>query len=152
MNNSFDVIILGAGPGGYEAALKTAANGLKAALVEARDIGGTCLNRGCIPTKALLHCSGIYQETLAAGSFMTAEALGLSYEKIQEYKNGVVSKLRGNVETMLKKAGVEVIRGFGKLNDAHSVTVNDQTYQSNNIILATESRGLGNKRRSERRY
>lgn len=139
MENSYDLIVLGAGPGGYEAALKAASAGLKTALVEARDIGGTCLNRGCIPTKALLHCSGVYHEAKEAASFMNSDGVVLSYPEIQKYKNDVVGKLRGNVETMLKKAGVTVIRGYGLLTDEHTITVNDERLTADYIILATGS-------------
>ena len=137
---NFDVIILGGGPGGYETALKCRKHDLSVALIEKGEVGGTCLNRGCIPTKALLHGSEKYR------SLTELEVLGITvkdcefdYSRLAEYKDGIVNKLRGNVEMMLKKAGVRVIRGFGCLKDSHSIMVDDQVYTAENIILATGS-------------
>ena len=116
MNYDFNVAVLGGGPGGYECAIRCAQLGLKTALIEARELGGTCLNRGCIPTKALLHGAEIYAEAKAGGDFgLILDGLTLNYERLAAYKDEKVKKLVGGVEALEKANGVEVIRGFGKL-------------------------------------
>ena len=94
MNHEFDVAVLGGGPGGYECAIRCAQLGLKTALVEARELGGTCLNRGCIPTKALLHGAEVYAEAKAGSDFgLILDGLTLKYDKLAAYKDDKVKKL-----------------------------------------------------------
>ena len=89
---NYDIVVLGAGPGGYEAAIRCAQYGKNTALVEARDLGGTCLNRGCIPTKALLHGAEVYQSALNAASCgVTTGEVGFDFAKLAEYKDSVVA-------------------------------------------------------------
>ena len=91
----FDLIVIGAGPGGYEAALHAAKLGLKTAVVERREVGGTCLNRGCIPTKALLHASTVYEEAKHGAELgVAAENLSYDLNAMFAYKQQVVEKLR----------------------------------------------------------
>ena len=135
----FDLIVVGGGPGGYEAALHAAKLGLKTALIEKDFVGGTCLNRGCIPTKALLHASSVYEEA------KNGAALGISCEPAYDlsamyaYKQSVVEKLRGGVEGLLKSAKVTVLSGVGTLTAPHTVTVSDTAYTAEHILLATGS-------------
>ncbi len=139
----FDLIVVGAGPGGYEAALHAAKLGLKTAVVERREVGGTCLNRGCIPTKDLLHASGVYEEA-KNGPVLGVIAENLSYDldAMFAYKQQVVEKLRNGVESLLKAAKVTLLRGTGTLSAPHTVTVageNEGVYTAENILLATGS-------------
>jgi dihydrolipoamide dehydrogenase len=122
--NNYDLIVIGAGPGGYEAALHAAKLGLKTAVVEKRDVGGTCLNRGCIPTKALLHASGVYEEA-KSGSALGVAAENLSYDlsAMFAYKQQVVEKLRAGVEGLFKSAKVTLLRGAGTLTGPNPVQV-----------------------------
>ena len=135
----FDLLVVGGGPGGYEAALHAAKLGLKTALAEKDFVGGTCLNRGCIPTKALLHASSVYEEA------KNSAALGVNCEPtydlsaIYAYKQSVVEKLRGGVEGLLKSAKVTVLRGVGTLRAEHTVAVGDAVYTAEHILLATGS-------------
>ncbi|MBQ3938585.1 MAG: dihydrolipoyl dehydrogenase [Clostridia bacterium] len=141
---SFDIIVLGGGPGGYECAIRCAQYGKKVALVEARDLGGTCLNRGCIPTKALLHGAEIYETAKNAADcgVMTGE-VGLDFAKLAEYKDGIVAKLRSGVAGLEKAHGVKVIKGFGKVVDEHTLAVangeGEETFTFDKLILATGS-------------
>ena len=139
----FDLIIVGAGPGGYEAALHAAKLGLSTAVVERREVGGTCLNRGCIPTKALLHASGVYEEAKNS-ALLGVNAGNLSYDlpAMFAYKDQVVEKLRSGVEGLLKSAKVTLLRGTGALTAPDTVTVageNGGSYTARNILLATGS-------------
>ncbi len=135
----FDLIVVGGGPGGYEAALYAAKLGLKTALIEKDFVGGTCLNRGCIPTKALLHASSVYEEA------KNGAALGVTCEPtfdlsaIYAYKQQVVEKLRGGVEGLLKSAKVAVVKGLGTLTAPHTVTVGETAYTAEHILIATGS-------------
>ncbi len=139
----FDLIVIGAGPGGYEAALHAAKLGLKTAVVERREVGGTCLNRGCIPTKALLHASGVYEEARNGGALgVVAEGLSYDLSAMFAYKQQVVEKLRGGIESLFKAAKVSLLRGTGTLTAPHTVTVsgeNEGVYTAQNILLATGS-------------
>ena len=139
----FDLIVVGAGPGGYEAALHAAKLGLKTAVVERREVGGTCLNRGCIPTKALLHASTVYEEA-KSGAALGVNAEGLTYDlsAMFAYKAQVVEKLRGGIESLFKAAKVTLLRGTGTLSAPNTVTVageNEGVYTAQNILLATGS-------------
>ena len=95
MENNFDVIVIGAGPGGYIAALKAAKLGLNTAVVEEREAGGTCLNRGCIPTKAMIHASFLYREMKSSSEYgIFASEISYDYGKILDYKLDLMDKLR----------------------------------------------------------
>ena len=140
---NFDLIVIGAGPGGYEAALHAARLGLKTAVVEKREVGGTCLNRGCIPTKALLHASAVYEEA-KHGAELGVAAENLSYDltAMFAYKQQVVEKLRGGIEGLFKAAKVTLLRGTGTLTAPNTVVVsgeNEGVYTAQNILLATGS-------------
>ena len=139
----FDLIVVGAGPGGYEAALHAARLGLKTAVVEKWEVGGTCLNRGCIPTKALLHASGVFEEA-KNGAALGVAAEGLSYDlnAMFAYKQQVVEKLRAGIESLFKAAKVTLLRGVGTLTAPNTITVSGESegvYTAQNILLATGS-------------
>lgn len=124
MENNFDLIVIGAGPGGYMAALYGAKAGLRTALIEKNDIGGTCLNRGCIPTKALLHGAKLYEDMKHAKTWgiSTAEPdydLGSLYRR----KDAVVEQLRNGILSQLKARKVTVFHGVGRIEGAHEVSV-----------------------------
>ena len=140
MNYEFDVAVLGGGPGGYECAIRCAQLGLKAALVEAREVGGTCLNRGCIPTKALLHGAELYAEAKAGGDFgLITDGLTLNYPRLAAYKDDKVSKLRAGIEALEKGHGVEVVRGFGRLTGPNAMDVAGRRLTYGKLILAMGS-------------
>ena len=145
MENVFDIIIIGAGPGGYVAAIKGAKLGFRVALIEKGKVGGTCLNRGCIPTKAMLHASSLYREMKESERFgIFSSDVDFNYEKIMEYKNETVEKLCQGVELLLKSNKVTFIKGEGKLEKDRSVSVltesGQKTYKADKIILATGSK------------
>ncbi len=136
----FEVVVVGGGPGGYEAAIRCAQYGKKTALIEARELGGTCLNRGCIPTKALLHGAEVYETAAAAGTCgVNTGEVSCDYSRLVQYKDGIVSKLRKGIAALEKANGVTVIQGFGVLADAHTVLVGEQRIEAESIILATGS-------------
>lgn len=140
MDNRYDVAVLGAGPGGYETAIRCAQYGLKTALIEKDKLGGTCLNRGCIPTKALLHGAELYQQAKEAAKYgLNVGSVTYDYAKIAAHKDKVVSKLVGGVGAMEKANGVDVINGFGKLVDKNTIDVEGQKITADKIILAMGS-------------
>ena len=140
MNHEFDVALLGGGPGGYECAIRCAQLGLKTALVEARELGGTCLNRGCIPTKALLHGAEIYAAAKAGSDFgLILDGLTLKYDRLAAYKDDKVKKLVSGIEALEKAHGVEVVRGFGRLTGPNRMDVGGRTITYDKLILAMGS-------------
>lgn len=116
MNRHYDLVVIGSGPGGYVAAIQAAKLGMKTAIIENREIGGTCLNRGCIPTKTLMHSAQMYRE---AKNFKEAgiyfEGLSYDLERIQERKDNVVDKMRQGIISLLKANGVDILYGTGKI-------------------------------------
>ena len=137
--HDFDLIVVGGGPGGYEAALHAAKLGLRTALVEKDFVGGTCLNRGCIPTKALLHASSVYEEAKNGAQLGVVAEPAIDLNAIYAYKQQVVEKLRGGVEGLLKSAKVTVLQGVGTLTAEHTISVNGTAYSAAHILLATGS-------------
>ncbi|MCL5116832.1 MAG: dihydrolipoyl dehydrogenase [Firmicutes bacterium] len=141
---SFDVIILGGGTGGYVAAIRAAQLGLKTALVDSGRVGGTCLHRGCIPTKALLHTAELLHTFQHREEFgLVADNVGLDYTKAMAKKEKVVTQLWKGVEFLLKKNKVTVVAGWGRLLDANHVEVasgsEKTTLTAKDIVLATGS-------------
>jgi len=139
----FDVLVIGAGPGGYVAAIRAAQLGLKTACAESREtLGGTCLNVGCIPSKALLHASELYEEA-AHG---TLEKWGVKPGKVEldldamhGSKAEAVKGLTGGIEFLFKKNKVEWLKGHAAFEDAHKVKVGDRVVTAKNIVIATGS-------------
>lgn len=137
---TYDVAVLGGGPGGYEAAIRCAGYGLKTALIEARELGGTCLNRGCIPTKALLHSGELFLDVRAgAAAGVSVSSAQFDYAVMAARKDHVVQRLRGGIAFLEKAYGVDVIQGFGVLTGQHEIKVNDTCILAEKIILATGS-------------
>lgn len=144
---SYDVTIIGGGPGGYVAAIKAAQLGMKTCLIEKGSLGGTCLNVGCIPTKVLLRSIEALNEVKAAASFGVklkhAEEAELDLSVVQNRKNEIVKQLVYGVGALLKKNGVTVIKGEASFAGAHTVMVGGERIESGNIIIATGSSAKG---------
>lgn len=144
MGEQFDLIVIGGGPGGYVAAIRGAQHGLRVALVEEHELGGTCLNRGCIPTKTLLHAAFLYREVLEAAE-LGIHAEGLRYDLSAMYrrKDAVVVKLREGVSELLRANGVSCYAGRAYLSAADTVTVSGaeaMTISAPRILLAVGAR------------
>ncbi|AKP46699.1 MULTISPECIES: dihydrolipoyl dehydrogenase [Bacillus] len=142
-----DTIVIGAGPGGYVAAIRAAQLGQKVTIVEKEHVGGVCLNVGCIPSKALISASHRYHDALHSDSLgIKAENVTVDFSKVQSWKGSVVKKLTGGVSTLLKANKVEIVKGEVYFVDAHTVRVMDeksaQTYTFKNAIIATGSRPI----------
>lgn len=140
MAEQYHLVIIGGGPAGYEAAFFAAKNGRKTALVENRELGGTCLNRGCIPTKTILHSTSLYQELAESEAMgITVKEAAVSLEKIQSRKREVLENLRGGIALRLKKARVSVFQGTGVIEDAHTVKVGEELLTAEHILICTGS-------------
>lgn len=147
MGEKFDVIVIGAGPGGYVTAIKAAKEGLHTAIVEDRRVGGTCLNRGCIPAKAMIHASSLYREMKEGETFgVVASDVTFDYSKILAYKEETTDKLCQGVEQLLKGNGVTLLHGKGTLETGKKVRVTNEegeaVYEAEHIILAAGSKPL----------
>ena len=139
-DTDFDVLILGAGSGGYACALRAAQLGLKVALVEKGDLGGTCLHVGCIPTKALLHAAEIADSARDSEQFGVRATLeGIDMAGVNSYKDGVVSRLFKGLTGLVKGRGVTVVAGEGRLTGPREVTVDGTAYTGRQVVLATGS-------------
>ena len=138
--NEFDLVILGGGSGGYACALRAAQLGLSVVLIEKDKVGGTCLHRGCIPTKALLHAGEIADNARHASDFgVKAEFLSMDMLAVNAYKDGVISKLYKGLQGLVKSRNVTVVEGHGRLIAKNQVEVNGTVYTGKNILLATGS-------------
>lgn len=145
--NALDTLIIGSGPGGYVAAIRAAQLGQSVTIVERNVIGGTCLNVGCVPSKALLQAGHTYQEILHADKFGINAIGTLDFDKTQTWKNTqVVQKLRSGVTQLLKKNKVNILFGEAKFASKESVTITSEgkseTYTFKNLILAVGSRPI----------
>ncbi len=138
--NHFDVVVLGAGSGGYACALRAAQLGLKVALVEKDKVGGTCLHVGCIPTKALLHAAEVAESAKEAGQFgIRATFDGVDMPGVIGYQDGVVQRLYKGLTGLIKGRGITVIEGTGRLTAPDTVQVGDQQYTGAHVVIATGS-------------
>ena len=136
----FDVLILGAGSGGYACALRAAQLGLNVGLVEKGNLGGTCLHVGCIPTKALLHAAEIADSARDSEQFGVRATLdGIDMAGVNSYKDGVVARLFKGLTGLIKGRGITVIEGEGRLTGPHEVTVDGTTYSGKHVVLASGS-------------
>jgi dihydrolipoamide dehydrogenase len=137
---TFDIVILGAGSGGYAAALRAAELDLSVALIDKAELGGTCLHRGCIPTKALLHAAEVADQTRESEQFgVKADLVGIDMAGVNAYKDGVVGRLYKGLQGLLKQDKITIVAGSGKLVARDTVEVDGQRYTGRNIILATGS-------------
>lgn len=142
-----DTLVIGAGPGGYVAAIRAAQLGQKVTIVEKGNLGGVCLNVGCIPSKALINAGHRYENAKHSEEMgITAENVKVDFTKVQEWKASVVNKLTGGVEGLLKGNKVDIVKGEAYFVDSNSVRVMDensaQTYTFKNAIIATGSRPI----------
>ncbi len=138
--SNFDLVVLGGGSGGYAAALRGAQLGLSVALIEADKLGGTCLHRGCIPTKALLHAGEIADGARDASHFgVNATFNSIDMTGVNAYKDGVVSKLHKGLQGLVKSRNITFIEGHGKLVSKDTIEANGARYTGKNVLLATGS-------------
>jgi dihydrolipoamide dehydrogenase len=144
---SYDLIVVGSGPGGYVAAIRASQLGMKVAVVERAELGGICLNWGCIPTKSLLKSAQVFEYMRHAGDYGLAVdgEIKPDFEKVVARSRGVAEKMSGGIQYLFKKNKIEVINGFGKLvaNKSVEVTAEDGSktvYEAKHIILATGAR------------
>ena len=149
MAREFDVVIIGAGPGGYTAALKAAEFGLKVVVIEAKKIGGTCVNRGCIPTKALLHASDMFHMMQSCDEFgVSTDFISFDFGKMQKYKKKAVVKYRDGIQYGFEKLNVEIVYGTAVLRRDRTVEV-DHSHRRGVLHEPDSRRGPG--RRMEQR-
>ncbi len=138
--SQFDLVILGGGSGGYACALRGAQLGLSVALIEEDKLGGTCLHRGCIPTKALLHAGEVADTTRHAGDFgVKAEFVSIDMLAVNAYKDGVISKLHKGLQGLVKSRNITYVEGHGRLVSPNTIDVNGTLYTGKNVVLATGS-------------
>ncbi len=139
---NYDVIIIGAGPGGYVSAIRCAQLGLKTAIVEGREtLGGTCLNVGCIPSKALLHATHELHEAEHnfAGMGLKTGAVKVDWDQMKTYKSEVVSQNTGGIEFLMKKNKIDWLKGWASIPEAGKVKVGDNVHETKNIVIASGS-------------
>lgn len=144
MESSYDLTIIGGGPGGYVAAIRAARLGLKTAIVEEGEMGGTCLNRGCIPTKALLHSAELFHQFGRAAEFgITASVRGFDYARMSGRKESIVTRLRSGVEALVRRGGATIIPGRARIAGEGRVEVSGATpalIRTGKTVIATGSR------------
>lgn len=142
----YDLIVVGSGPGGYVAAIRASQLGMKTAIVERAELGGICLNWGCIPTKSLLKSAQIYDYLKHVNDYgIAVEGVSADFQKIVSRSRGVAEKMSGGVQYLLKKNKIDVIKGFGKIKSKGVLTVTDdkqktQELEAKHIVLATGAR------------
>ncbi len=140
----FEVLVIGAGPGGYVSAIRASRNGAKTAIVEKNQLGGTCLNIGCIPTKTLLAGSEVLHQARRASEFgvKISGKIGFDWTAMLSRKDAITAKLRGGVGFLLKAAGVTVLQGAASFLTRHSVLVGNEEIKAKKIIIASGSESL----------
>ena len=140
MENKFDFGIVGSGPAGFTSALLAAEKGLKVILFEKDKIGGVCLNKGCIPTKTIMHSAELYKDIKSAESIgIVANDVNFDFAKVMERKNKVVEMLRNALTKNLQSKGVQIIEGEAKVIAEKTIEANGETYFCEKIIMATGS-------------
>lgn len=142
-----DTLVVGAGPGGYVAAIRAAQKGQKVTIVDKGNLGGVCLNVGCIPSKALISAGHRFEHAKGSEDMgIVAEKVSVNFDKVQEWKGQIVNKLTGGVESLLKANKVDIVKGEAYFVDKNTVKIMDekqsQTYKFNNCIIATGSRTI----------
>lgn len=137
----YDLIIIGAGPGGYVAAIKASQLGMKVAVAEKAEVGGTCLNRGCIPAKALLHSAELAETARHAEDLgICFDGIKVDFTKLYERKNQVTDKLRSGVAGLLKGNGVTLVQGTAQITGPQEVSVDGEKLTASKILIATGSK------------
>lgn len=140
MEYTYDLIVIGGGPGGYVAAIRAAQSGMSVALVEGRELGGTCLNRGCIPTKVLLHSAHVYENAKAGESFgIVTEQVSFDAQKMLQRKKDVITQLQDGIGYLFEHNKVKLIRGHGTITGPHEVQVGDECISAHRILIAAGS-------------
>ena len=145
MTNNYDLIVIGSGPGGYVAAIRASQLGLKTLIVEKNELGGICLNWGCIPTKALLKSADIENILSEVDDYgLSISEHKFNWDKVIKRSRDISNKLSNGVKFLLEKNKIDIVYGFGKLSGTGRVLVNSDSeetlYESPNIILATGAR------------
>ena len=139
-DHNFDVVILGGGSGGYAAALRSAQLGKTVALVEKDKLGGTCLHRGCIPTKALLHSAEVADVTREAAAFgVSANLVGIDMPAVNKYRDSIVDRLFKGLSGLVASKNITVVAGEGRLVGPKTIQVNGDNYTGTNVVLASGS-------------
>jgi dihydrolipoamide dehydrogenase len=139
-NHDFDLVILGSGSGGYAAALRAAQLGMSVALIERDKLGGTCLHRGCIPTKALLHSAEVADVTKDAAHFgVNATFQSIDMTQVNKYRDSIVDKLYKGLSGLVGSKNITFVNGEGRLTGPKTVTVGAESYTGKNVVLATGS-------------
>ncbi len=142
MAERYDLAVLGGGPAGYVPAIRAAQLGKKVVLIEKDELGGTCLNRGCIPTKTLVASASLYRQGLAAKKFGLQGTLEVDYPAVSKRKDLVVTRLRKGIESHFSHLGIEIVRGRGTLESADLIDVEGRAIKAGNILLAPGSAPL----------
>ena len=138
--DTYDIVVLGGGSGGYATALRATELGLSVALIEADKVGGTCLHYGCIPTKAFLHAAEVADAARESERFGVRATLeGIDIEALHQYKDSVVGRLYKGLQGLVKAHGITYVEGYGRLVGPDTVEVDGQRYTGRNIVLATGS-------------
>ncbi len=139
-SGAYDIVVLGGGSGGYACALRAAELGKRVALIEKDKVGGTCLHKGCIPTKALLHSAEVADQARESESFGVRSSFnGVDIAAVHAYKNKVVDRLWKGLQSTIASRKIETIDGYGRLISPTQVQVGDTVYESEHIVLATGS-------------
>lgn len=136
----YDLVILGAGSGGYAAALRASQLGLKVALIEGDKLGGTCLHRGCIPTKAYLHAAEVADTVKESAYFgVNSNFDGIDMNRVAEYRDQTINQLHKGLQGLIKMRKVDYVQGWGRLTGKNTVSVDGKEYRGKNIVLASGS-------------
>src|SRR5215212_2272309 len=136
----YDIVVLGGGSGGYACALRAAELGKSVVIIEKDKLGGTCLHRGCIPTKALLHAAEVADSARESAQFgVQATFEGIDVRGVNSYKDGVVSKMFRGLAGLIKSRGITTVQGEGRLVSPTEVRVGETTYTGRHVVLATGS-------------
>lgn len=139
--NDTSVLVIGGGPGGYTAAIRAAQLGATVTLIEGAQLGGTCLNRGCMPTKALLHSSEVYEISTGSSELgIITNDVAVDWTKVQSFRASIVAKLTGGVGGLIRKNRIKLVTGHGSFTGAKTVRVGDVEYTADRIIIASGSK------------
>jgi len=149
----YDVVIIGAGPAGYVAAIRAGQVGLKTVLVEKMHVGGMCINWGCIPTKAILESAKMFDKVKHADEFgidgIQEHNISFNWEKTKNRSRGITGKLTSGINYLLEKNGVEVVKGTARIGSDHSVYIDDKKISAKNVIIATGSKPMASDKKIE---